>query len=148
MELARFYSTWSIDPSSKIGAVAVDPVLKKPLAQGWNGFPRGIQDTPERYANREVKYDLIVHAEMNVIYNSTYTGTSLNGAYLYVWGLPVCNECAKGIIQVGIEKVYISAYCLFEHTRTKAWADSWEKTTKLFHEAGVKWGTVEDFVKD
>jgi dCMP deaminase len=35
---------------------------------------------------------------MNAIYNATYSGTSLDGATLYVYGLPICSECAKGII--------------------------------------------------
>ena len=39
MGLAKEISTWSKDPSSKIGAVAV--VSKgQVLAQGYNGFPR------------------------------------------------------------------------------------------------------------
>jgi deoxycytidylate deaminase len=44
---------------------------------------------------------------MNAIYNATYSGTSLDGATLYVYGLPICSECAKGIIQVGIKKVVV-----------------------------------------
>jgi deoxycytidylate deaminase len=38
---------------------------------------------------------------MNAIYNATYSGTSLDGATLYVYGLPICSECAKGIIRNG-----------------------------------------------
>jgi hypothetical protein len=30
----------------------------------------------------------VVHAEMSAIYNATYSGTSLDGATLYVYGLP------------------------------------------------------------
>ena len=32
-------------------------------------------------------------------------GVPLMGSTLYVYGLPVCSDCAKGIIQSGIEKV-------------------------------------------
>ena len=42
---------------------------------------------------------------MNAIYNAGLNGISLDGATLYVYGCPICNECAKGIIQVGIKKV-------------------------------------------
>lgn len=144
MGLAWFISSWSDDPSTHVGAVAVDPILKKQLAMGWNGFPRKIADTPERYFNREIKYELIVHAETNVIYNATYTGTSLNGAYLYVWGLPVCNDCAKAIIQVGIKKVYITQESLDITTKDKSkrWFESWEKTKKLFEEAQIMWSAI------
>ena len=106
IDLAKQISTWSKDPSRKIGAVAVGS-KGQILSQGYNGFPRGILDLPERYENREVKYKHVVHAEMNVIYNATFNGVSLDGASLFVYGLPVCNECAKGIIQVGIQRVLI-----------------------------------------
>ena len=139
MGLAQHVSTWSKDPSCKIGAVAIDPIFKKTLAMGWNGFPRGIKDSHARYADREVKLKLVVHAEMNVIYNATYTGTSLAGAYLYVWGLPACCDCAKGIIQVGIKKVFISAECL---NRSTLWYESWEKTKNFFNEAEVEWEVI------
>ena len=61
--------------------------------------------TDDRYNVREEKYKYVVHGEMNCIYNACNSGVSLNGATLYVTGLPVCSECAKGIIQVGIKKV-------------------------------------------
>ena len=103
LELAKGIAGWSKDPSRKIGAIAVDD--RSVVAQGYNGFPRGIEDYAERYEDRDLKYKLVVHAEMNVIYNATYNGVSLDGATLYVWGLPVCSECAKGVIQTGIRRV-------------------------------------------
>ena len=106
ISLAKEVSTWSKDPSRKIGAVAVGE-KGQILAQGYNGFPRGILDSADRYNDRSTKYKLVVHAEMNVIYNATFNGVSLNGARLFVYGLPVCSECAKGIIQVGIQAVTI-----------------------------------------
>jgi dCMP deaminase len=57
------------------------------LAQGFNGFPRGIDDSEERYNDRKRKYELVVHAEMNVIYNATYSGVSLDGATLICVGI-------------------------------------------------------------
>ena len=61
MELARQISTWSKDPSKKIGAVVVSKTGQV-LAQGYNGFPRGVTDSKERYEDREVKYKYVVHA--------------------------------------------------------------------------------------
>ena len=106
LALAKEVASWSKDPSTQVGAVTVG-AKKEVLSQGFNGFPRGIEDTPERYNHRETKYKFVVHAEMNAIYNATYSGTSLDGATLYIYGLPICSECAKGIIQVGIKKVVI-----------------------------------------
>lgn len=104
LNLAKEVSTWSRDPSTKVGAVVVGDHGQL-LSQGYNGFPRGVGDSAARYKNRDVKYKLVVHAEMNAIYNAGLNGISLDGATLYVYGCPICNECAKGIIQVGIKKV-------------------------------------------
>ena len=79
LKLAEEVSSWSKDPSSKIGAIAVGN-KGQVLAQGYNGFPRGVIDKPEYYLDRETKYKYVVHAEMNVIYNATYNGVSLDGA--------------------------------------------------------------------
>ena len=133
LNLAKEVSTWSKDPSRKIGAVAVGS-KGQILSQGYNGFPRGINDTIMRYDSRELKYKYVVHAEMNVIYNATFSGVSLDGATLYVYGLPVCSECAKGIIQVGIKEVHIFVDQVIE---TK-WLESWELTRSMFDEAGVQ----------
>ncbi len=133
LELAERVASWSKDPSRQIGAVAVGS-KGQVLAQGFNGFPRGIIDTADRYANREIKYKYVVHAEMNVIYNATYNGVSLDGSTLYVSGLPVCSDCAKGIIQVGISKVIMKEQNIPQH-----WAESWGMTAGMFDEANINW---------
>ena len=131
LALAKEVSTWSKDPSTQVGAVTVGS-KKEVLSQGFNGFPRNIKDTDERYNNRETKYKFVVHAEMNAIYNATYSGTSLDGATLYVYGLPICSECAKGIIQVGIKKVVVE-----KSKELDNWNDSVKLSKAMFDEAGV-----------
>lgn len=137
LNLAKEVSTWSKDPSSKIGAVAVGS-KGQVLSQGYNGFPRGIFDGEARLKDRELKYKYIVHAEQNLIYNATYNGVSLDGATLYVTGLPVCSECAKGVIQVGIKRVVMPEQDIKEN-----WKESWDYSKVFFNEAEVKY----DFVK-
>ncbi|MCH9645680.1 MAG: dCMP deaminase family protein [Proteobacteria bacterium] len=132
LALAKEVSTWSKDPSTQVGAVTVGS-KKEVLSQGFNGFPRGINDTDERYHHRDTKYKLVVHAEMNAIYNATYSGTSLDGATLYVYGLPICSECAKGIIQVGIKKVVVE-----KSKELDNWNESVQLSQKMFDEAGVE----------
>ena len=83
LELAKQLSTWSKDPSSKIGAVAIGD-KGQVLSCGYNGFPRNIVDSGERLNDREQKYNYIVHAEMNVIYNASYNGVSLDNSTVYV----------------------------------------------------------------
>ena len=132
IKLAKQISTWSKDPSTKVGAVVIGEHGQL-LSQGYNGFPRGIHDTDDRLNNRERKYELVVHAEMNAIYNASLTGVSLKNSTLYVYGLPICNECAKGIIQVGIKKVVAM--------RPQIYNSEWDKSNKnaeaLFREAEV-----------
>lgn len=132
-DLAKSVAAWSKDPSRKIGAIAVGS-KGQILAQGYNGFPRGIEDSNERLNDRETKYKYVVHAEMNVIYNASFSGVSLDGADLYVYGLPVCNECAKGIIQVGIKRVFI----LTSDQIPGMWYESWMNSKTMFDEAGVQ----------
>ena len=133
MDLSEQVSTWSKDPNTKVGAVIVG-AKGQILTQGYNGFPRGIKDTPKRLNDRPTKLKLVVHAEMNAIFNATYNGVSLDGATLFVYGLPICCECAKGIIQVGISKVVIDSKCI---DKRPEWKESWEISAQLFKEAGV-----------
>jgi len=134
MAMAKEVAQWSKDPNTKVGAVAVGS-KGQILSQGYNGFPRGINDSEDRLSDRETKYKYVVHAEMNVIYNATYSGVSLDGAKLYVYGLPVCSECAKGIIQVGITEVYVAQECIDLRPQ---WFISFQQTMDMFNEAGIK----------
>jgi len=136
--LAQHISSWSKDPSTKVGAVAVGGVGQI-LATGFNGFPRGIDDNKKRLTNREEKYKLVVHAEMNCIYNATHDGVSLKDSTLYVWGLPVCSECAKGVIQVGIKHIVMPSYL----DLPEKWFNSFEQTKKVFDEAGVTYEHID-----
>ena len=131
LDVAKLVSTWSKDPSTQVGAVAVGS-KGQILAQGYNGYPRGISDNDLH--DRETKYKKIVHAEMNCIYNASWNGASLDGSAMFVYGLPVCHECAKAIIQVGIKKVIVPYY---QNIPAK-WEESFFLTESLFKEAGVQ----------
>lgn len=134
MKLAEEVSKWSKDPSSQIGAIAIGN-KGQVLSQGYNGFPRGIHDHIDRYANREIKYDFIVHAEMNCIYNASFNGVSLKDSTIYVYGLPVCVECAKGIIQVGASRVVTNT----ANHPDERWYESCKKAEDMFIEAGLEY---------
>jgi dCMP deaminase len=135
LDLAEHIATWSKDPSRQIGAVAIGN-KGQVLAQGYNGFPRNIIDSNERYTDREKKYKLVVHAEMNCIYNAGFNGVSLDGSTIYVTGLPTCSNCALGVIQVGVKRVVMRADV------DERWRDSWSLTKQLFQEAGVKYELI------
>lgn len=133
MKLAREISTWSKDPSSKIAAVIVNDE-RRILSTGYNGFPRGIADTEERLNDREQKYPRIVHAEMNSLLSALYNGVSVKDATIYVWGLPVCAECTKSVIQSGIKRVVITS----PELAPEKWQLQWKEMSKpMYDEAGV-----------
>jgi dCMP deaminase len=131
-DIAKSVASWSKD-TTKIGAVVVG-AKGQILSQGYNGFPRGILDDDSRLKNRDIKYKFVVHAEMNCIYNATYNGVSLDGADLYVYGLPVCSECAKGVIQVGIKRVFMC----YPTSIDERWRESFKTSSDLFKEAGIE----------
>lgn len=94
----------SKDPRTKIGAVLVkDGII---ISEGFNGFPRGVEDSESRYNNRTIKWDYIVHGEHNAILNTCRHGIKTLDSTLYTQGIP-CNECSKAIIQAGIKEIVI-----------------------------------------
>ena len=130
--IAEETASWSKDPSTVIGAVIVGD-KGQIKSQGYNGFPRGIDDTPERYNDRPTKYKYVIHAELNAVYNALHNGTSVLGDTIYVTGLPVCHECAKAIIQVGIKKVVYDTPI----TDQVGWSDSGKLALEMFEEANI-----------
>ena len=103
MGLAYHIGGWSKDPSNKVCAIAVaDRTIR---STGYNGFPKGIMDTPDRLNNRDLKYPLMVHAEINNICNAARVGAALEGCTMYISGLPPCEHCANAMIQAGIIRV-------------------------------------------
>jgi len=44
LDMAAVVAEWSKDPSTKVGAVAVDPDSRAVLSTGYNGLPRGVED--------------------------------------------------------------------------------------------------------
>jgi len=136
MEISKVISQWSKDPSRQIGAIAVRN--RKILSTGYNGFPKGIEDLKSRYDNREEKYKFVVHAEMNCIYNAAENGISLKDSTLYIYGLPVCSDCALGIIQAGVSRVVA-----ISHNTPDRWKEAIANTSSIFNEAGVKYEYAE-----
>ena len=139
IELAKLISTWSKDPGHHVGSVIVDNDGRI-LSVGYNGFARGIADTEERLVDRNVKLNYTIHSEMNALHNAAHSGVSLQHASIYVYGLPVCSECAKGIIQSGIRKVYMCSPA----EDIGQWKASFELTASMFDETHIEWKLWEN----
>lgn len=128
MALAEHIASWSLDPSTKVGAVIVDD-KKRIISVGFNGFPRGIADDA-RLNDKTEKYEHIIHAEINAL---TFAQRSLDGCTLYVWPLPPCARCATQIIQNSIARVVASL-----PKKKTSWLESICRAAAMFDEAGVK----------
>jgi dCMP deaminase len=127
LRLAREVSTWSKDPSTKVGAIIVND--RHVVGQGYNGFPMGIDDTAERLNDREFKYSITVHAEINAILDAQ---GSVKGCTLYTWPFMPCSSCAAVIIQSGIRRVVTI------EDDNERWRASFGKTKAFFKEVGVQ----------
>jgi dCMP deaminase len=125
--MAEYISTFSKDPSTKTGAVIVDP-NGGVVSQGFNGLPQKIEDLPERLENRELKYKLIIHCEMNA---AGFANRSLKGCTLYTWPFMSCIRCAVHMIQLGIER------CVAPVNDNPRWQEDFALSTQMFKEAGV-----------
>jgi len=110
MAVAFLSSMRSKDPSTQVGACIVNSD-NKIVGIGYNGFPRGCSDDELPWARSDdnvlnTKYPYVCHAEMNAIMNKN--AENIKNCRLYVALFP-CNECAKLIIQSGIQEViYVS----------------------------------------
>lgn len=138
MDIAAVVASKSKD-RTKVGCVLVAPENKQILSTGFNGFCRDVADTPERYADREVKMDFVVHAEANAICAAAYNGMCTRGSIAFIT-LPPCHSCAKLLKQAGICEVFY-----VEDTTappTQEIADDWRKKQQLalniLHEAKIK----------
>lgn len=121
-ELYMGTAIWAAQRSTstvkKVGAVLVLP--SGMLSLGWNGTPAGFDNCCEDHSQTkvdeltgEIRHPTkpeVIHAERNAIDKLTRQGVSTYGAVLYVTLAP-CFECAKAMVNLGIEKVvYLDEY--------------------------------------
>lgn len=132
LALAKFFASWSKDPSTQVGCVIVGPD-REIRATGFNGLPRGVADSVNRLNNRELKYSLICHAEENTILHAARIGVSLKGCMAYTT-FPPCTRCARNFIQAGIIEVVSPKDCEIP----ERWQDDTDLAEGILHEAGLK----------
>jgi len=128
---------WSKDHNTGVGAVIVDDRFS--VADGYNGFPRGVVDTiPERH-ERPDKYLYVVHAELNAIITAGRQGKSVEGCTMYCTMFP-CADCAGAIIQSGIRRL------VTPKSESERWDDSHKAASQMFKEAGVQVDFWDGFI--
>jgi dCMP deaminase len=132
MALAILSAERSKDPNSQVGSCIVSD-NKMIMSMGYNGFPKGIDDKDLPWGRDgdflDTKYAYVVHSEANAIMNAQ--GRDLKGCTLYVALFP-CNECAKLIIQAGLEKI------IYFDDKYKD-SENNIATRKMFDLAGIKY---------
>ena len=100
MQMATIWAGNSYCVRRKVGALIVKD--KMIISDGYNGTPTGFENICEDDNNVSKPY--VLHAEANAITKIARSSNSSDGATLYVTASP-CIECAKLIIQSGIQRV-------------------------------------------
>jgi dCMP deaminase len=131
LEVAKLAAQWSKDPNARVGAVIVD-AQGQIAGVGYNGFPRLVEDSAERYGNVDTKLEMVVHAEENAVLGA---GARARGGSIYVFGKPICARCAGTIIQSGVARVV--AQEPKQGTDSK-WDKSGQIARKMLEEAKVE----------
>ena len=127
IDLAQHIASWSKDPSTQVGAVIADG--KNLIALGYNGFAPAVVDCPERYADRDLKYKMIIHGEVNAMHSAE---RSIRGCTLYTWPFMPCPVCAAQVIKRGITRV------VAPYSDNPRWIQDFEISKMQFREAGVE----------
>jgi dCMP deaminase len=133
--LAHTVKLKSKDVNTQIGAIIVGRD-KEIVSTGYNSFPRGLQDNLKERQERPEKYYWFEHAERNAIYNAARIGVSTKGTTMYLsCGVP-CSDCARGIINAGIVRIFCEKGG--SASRGPKWEESAERSWEMFDEANVK----------
>lgn len=127
---AETIARMSKDPSTQCGAAVLRPD-RTVAAKGFNGFPRGVPDSPELYFDRAEKYKRVVHCEMNAVLTAR---EPLHDCTLYTWPFLTCERCAVHVIQSGIRRVVAPEAAADLRAR---WGDAFRVAMALYEEAGI-----------
>jgi dCMP deaminase len=143
IQMAGLIAQWSKDPSTKVGAILVNPKTRTIVATGYNGLPRNVADATDRMEKRPEKYLWTEHAERNAIYNAARNGQSTEGCVLYMNFEPCpCTDCARAAIQAGVIMI-VGPDRPFEGKGTQ-WRENLAVAIEMLAEAGIATVTVED----
>lgn len=129
----------SKDRSTKVGAVVFDDDFNVRI-NGYNGFPRGVNDDIDARHERPAKYDWSSHAEENCIAQAARVGTSLRGCTILLTSLFPCTGCSRMIIQAGIKRIIAPAQKDSGDGRAcrANWSEKEQIALEMLAEAGVE----------
>lgn len=125
--MAELISRWSKDPTTGVGAVAVD-ANRRIVETGYNGLPRGVKDDPERM-KRPDKYFWTAHAEENLVAHAARD--RLAGTTVIVTHL-CCSNCTRMLINAGVRRIICGPGI------TSMPAENFDVSRKMMEEAGIE----------
>lgn len=88
--------------------------------------------------DREKKYDITVHAEVNAVTTAALHGVSTEGCNAYVTFSP-CSRCAAVLINAGIKEVYVVGGSIIPDR----WLSNFITASNLLAEAGVLYKVLD-----
>lgn len=100
LRMSRIWAENSYCQRRQVGAILVKDSMI--ISDGFNGTPSGFENVCEDEDGQTKPY--VLHAEANAITKVARSNNSSDGSTLYVTASP-CLECAKLIIQAGINRV-------------------------------------------
>lgn len=103
MNMADIVSQRSHDEETQVGAILIKNDSSAIVATGYNGFIRGAQDD-ELPSKRPDKYEYILHAEQNLIFNCAKHGIGTQNTTLICTHTP-CRLCMRMLFSCGITQV-------------------------------------------
>jgi dCMP deaminase len=137
LSLVDNISTWSKDPSTKVGAVLVD-AYNRIVSCGYNGFPRSVRDEAAALDNRPMRLKRTIHAEANCLLFAPGRTDAAFSATLYV-SRPACAQCTALALQLTVTRI-VASYDADFMTR---WADDVREAHRLCEEAHVMYDLAE-----
>jgi len=130
MSMVFLVAMKSKDDNTNIGAVIVDND-NRVVSVGYNGMPRGVDDTKKDRYKKPGKLLWFEHAERNSIYNAK---RDLEGCRMYTNGIP-CADCARAVIQSGIKEVIVHKKWNLENS--ERWKESCNAGKVMLNESGI-----------
>lgn len=105
-QLTQFLGqTFSKNPKNKDACILLSPISLQILTTGYNGIPRGLKETSERWSKNTI---WVTQALTNAIYNAARAGTILENCLAIVSSFPTLVG-ARALVQVGV-KVLVTSY--------------------------------------
>lgn len=132
LEMATPVSTWSKDPSTKVGAVIVDR-QRRVVSVGYNGCPRGVVDEGMDDRGEKLRGEKLrctIHAEKNALLFASGPVTGCTGYTTF----PPCANCMAYLMQTGIRQVVCRPA---SPGATERWAEDFASAARMREQAEI-----------